>query len=179
MWKEMWSKQCPKCKSAIEKNGGWPHMTCQKCSYEFCWNWMGDYHNHNSATCTKIATGKFNTFLIGFALLMLLAVKVIFTAGLDSISLAHSGIILYSVCSFWVAAFYVFMVPFGIAGIIWLICKCDHLWILLVVLEIIGLVLLFWVDFLCSLFVYGLYIGLPMAMTVCITFFCGAIQSTT
>ena len=154
-------------------------MTCQKCSYEFCWNCMGDHHNHNSTHCAQIMNGKFHTWVIGFALLMLLAVKLIFTAGLDGISLAHSGIILYSVCSVWVAAFYLFMVPVGIAGTISLICKCDHLWILLVALEIIGLGLLFWVEFLCSLFVYGLYIGLPVAMTICITFFCGAIQSTT
>jgi hypothetical protein len=51
IWKEMWSRECPKCKSPIEKNGGCPHMTCQKCSNEFCWNCMGSYYNHDSVYC--------------------------------------------------------------------------------------------------------------------------------
>eukprot|EP01132_Coremiostelium_polycephalum_P010269 gene10269-12596_t len=40
------TQDCPKCHSAIEKNGGCNHMTCKKCKYEFCWICMGDWKNH-------------------------------------------------------------------------------------------------------------------------------------
>ncbi len=36
-WKRINTKDCPKCKSPILKNGGCEHMTCKKCKYEFCW----------------------------------------------------------------------------------------------------------------------------------------------
>lgn len=31
------TKGCPKCAVHVEKNGGCNHMTCAKCSYEWCW----------------------------------------------------------------------------------------------------------------------------------------------
>ena len=51
IWKEMWVKFCPKCESPIEKNGGCYHMTCQNCRYEFCWDCMQPYRNHNISLC--------------------------------------------------------------------------------------------------------------------------------
>lgn len=38
-----WSKGasvrfCPKCYVRIEKNGGCPEITCQRCNHKFCWN---------------------------------------------------------------------------------------------------------------------------------------------
>eukprot|EP01130_Rhizamoeba_saxonica_P001406 TRINITY_DN11267_c0_g1_i1.p1 TRINITY_DN11267_c0_g1~~TRINITY_DN11267_c0_g1_i1.p1 ORF type:complete len:514 (+),score=94.39 TRINITY_DN11267_c0_g1_i1:42-1544(+) len=36
-WKKKNSKICPKCRCSIEKSGGCSHMTCQQCSYDFCW----------------------------------------------------------------------------------------------------------------------------------------------
>lgn len=32
-----YTKPCPNCKINIEKNGGCMHMTCRKCSHQFCW----------------------------------------------------------------------------------------------------------------------------------------------
>ena len=40
-------RKCPKCKVRIEKNGGCPHMNCQRCHYDFCWCCMDDYKKHN------------------------------------------------------------------------------------------------------------------------------------
>lgn len=42
------TKECPKCLSAIEKNGGCNHMTCRKCRHEFCWVCMGLWSDHGS-----------------------------------------------------------------------------------------------------------------------------------
>ena len=36
-WISAHTKDCPNCKSTIEKNGGCNHMTCKKCKGEFCW----------------------------------------------------------------------------------------------------------------------------------------------
>lgn len=36
-------KKCPKCKTTIEKNDGWNHMTCHVCTYQFWWLWGDRY----------------------------------------------------------------------------------------------------------------------------------------
>lgn len=48
-WINAFTKDCPKCKTAIEKNGGCNHMTCRNkaCGYQFCWVCMGDWKSHN------------------------------------------------------------------------------------------------------------------------------------
>ena len=51
IWKEAWAKFCPRCDSPIEKNGGCPHMTCQNCTYEFCWGCLQPYRSHLSSLC--------------------------------------------------------------------------------------------------------------------------------
>lgn len=38
---------CPKWEEVIWKDGGWTHMSCQKCKYEFCWRWMGHYSGYD------------------------------------------------------------------------------------------------------------------------------------
>ncbi|KAI8833250.1 hypothetical protein BJ741DRAFT_566321 [Chytriomyces cf. hyalinus JEL632] len=46
------TKPCPKCDTAIEKNGGCNHMTCTKCRHEFCWACPGIWTSY-SHKCDK------------------------------------------------------------------------------------------------------------------------------
>lgn len=56
-WISIHTKDCPKCQSAIEKNGGCNHMTCRNCRYEFCWVCMGPWSEHRSSfyACNRYA----------------------------------------------------------------------------------------------------------------------------
>ncbi|KAF9163293.1 hypothetical protein BGX20_001374 [Mortierella sp. AD010] len=47
-WISANTKECGKCQSTIEKNGGCNHMTCRKCSHEFCWVCLGPWSEHGS-----------------------------------------------------------------------------------------------------------------------------------
>lgn len=47
-WLAANTKECVKCKSTIEKNGGCNHMTCKKCKIEFCWVCLGPWSEHGS-----------------------------------------------------------------------------------------------------------------------------------
>ncbi|PGH26578.1 hypothetical protein AJ80_01707 [Polytolypa hystricis UAMH7299] len=48
-WISAHTKECPKCQSTIEKNGGCNHMTCRKCKHEFCWMCMGLWSEHGTS----------------------------------------------------------------------------------------------------------------------------------
>jgi ariadne-1 len=48
-WISANTKECPKCGSTIEKNGGCNHMTCRKCKHEFCWMCMGPWSEHGTS----------------------------------------------------------------------------------------------------------------------------------
>lgn len=48
-WISANTKECPKCHSTIEKNGGCNHMTCRKCRHEFCWMCMGLWSEHGTS----------------------------------------------------------------------------------------------------------------------------------
>ncbi|KAI5858128.1 hypothetical protein BZA05DRAFT_116256 [Tricharina praecox] len=48
-WISAHTKECPKCVSTIEKNGGCNHMTCRKCKHEFCWVCMGPWNEHGTS----------------------------------------------------------------------------------------------------------------------------------
>jgi len=47
LWKFIFSKKCPSCKSAIVKNEGCDHITCLKCGAEFCWRCPSKYPAHD------------------------------------------------------------------------------------------------------------------------------------
>ncbi|KAF2457671.1 hypothetical protein BDY21DRAFT_344539 [Lineolata rhizophorae] len=48
-WISANTKECPRCHSTIEKNGGCNHMTCRKCRHEFCWMCMGVWAEHGTS----------------------------------------------------------------------------------------------------------------------------------
>ncbi|KAJ3165249.1 hypothetical protein HDU88_004334 [Geranomyces variabilis] len=48
-WISANTKECLKCQTTIEKNGGCNHMTCKKCKYEFCWVCAGPWSDHGTA----------------------------------------------------------------------------------------------------------------------------------
>ncbi|MFS7983185.1 putative IBR domain, E3 ubiquitin ligase RBR family, TRIAD supradomain-containing protein [Helianthus anomalus] len=51
-WIFAYTKACPKCKRAIEKNNGCMHMTCgPPCGYQFCWLCLGPYFGHDGVAC--------------------------------------------------------------------------------------------------------------------------------
>jgi len=58
LWIDSNTKECPKCKVAIEKNGGCNHMTCKFCKHEFCWKCLANFapirnngNHHHRSTC--------------------------------------------------------------------------------------------------------------------------------
>ena len=54
-WKEESSaKDCPKCRSVIEKNGGCRHMQCINCQVHICWVCMATFAE-GTATCDHLA----------------------------------------------------------------------------------------------------------------------------
>ncbi|KAJ2608107.1 hypothetical protein H4S08_004574 [Coemansia sp. RSA 1365] len=48
-WIKANTKECVKCKSTIEKNGGCNHMVCRQCHHEFCWVCMGPWTEHGQS----------------------------------------------------------------------------------------------------------------------------------
>ncbi|EGC34895.1 ubiquitin-protein ligase [Dictyostelium purpureum] len=52
-WISSNTQDCPKCQSAIEKNGGCNHMTCIKCKHEFCWICLGNWIGHSNCNSYK------------------------------------------------------------------------------------------------------------------------------
>ncbi|GAA0154329.1 ubiquitin-protein ligase [Lithospermum erythrorhizon] len=56
-WILAYTKNCPKCKRAIEKNQGCNHMTCgMPCGHQFCWLCLRDWNNHHG-NCNRYKEG--------------------------------------------------------------------------------------------------------------------------
>mmetsp|Transcript_49385 Transcript_49385/g.116377 ORF Transcript_49385/g.116377 Transcript_49385/m.116377 type:complete len:602 (+) Transcript_49385:258-2063(+) len=53
-WLQANTKDCPKCRVAINKDGGCNHMHCRQCDYHFCWVCLGPFeHTTYQHTCNK------------------------------------------------------------------------------------------------------------------------------
>jgi hypothetical protein len=58
LWQRFYTKLCPNCKAVIQKDGGCNHMTCERCSYEFCWQCMKEYEpgHYDRSRCSQYGT---------------------------------------------------------------------------------------------------------------------------
>ncbi|XP_070497948.1 E3 ubiquitin-protein ligase ariadne-1-like [Chironomus tepperi] len=54
------TKNCPSCKSPIQKNGGCNHMNCPKCKFDFCWACLKRTKNHNDCQVNVVDGSKSN-----------------------------------------------------------------------------------------------------------------------
>ena len=45
-WLALNTKECPRCETPIEKNGGCNHMTCSKCNWHWCWVCFREWGDH-------------------------------------------------------------------------------------------------------------------------------------
>ena len=53
-WIEFATRQCPKCKTRIQKDGGCNYMRCSRCQFEFCWVCGADWATHSDHfVCNK------------------------------------------------------------------------------------------------------------------------------
>ncbi|KAG4079792.1 hypothetical protein HA402_014923 [Bradysia odoriphaga] len=50
----VYTKPCPNCRIAIEKNGGCNHMKCFSCKHEFCWKCLVAWFRHTEYRCQFI-----------------------------------------------------------------------------------------------------------------------------
>ncbi|CAI8030003.1 E3 ubiquitin-protein ligase arih1 [Geodia barretti] len=48
-WIHVNTKECPKCRATIEKNGGCNHMVCSTCRCEYCWVCLGPWAPHGAS----------------------------------------------------------------------------------------------------------------------------------
>jgi len=52
-WIASYTKECPKCRSVIHKDGGCQYMTCTHCNHRFCWMCLGAF-DHKDHACNKL-----------------------------------------------------------------------------------------------------------------------------
>mmetsp|Transcript_18645 Transcript_18645/g.45859 ORF Transcript_18645/g.45859 Transcript_18645/m.45859 type:complete len:553 (-) Transcript_18645:95-1753(-) len=53
-WLQANTKDCPKCKVSINKDGGCNHIHCKQCDHHFCWVCLGPFeHTTYQHTCNK------------------------------------------------------------------------------------------------------------------------------
>lgn len=54
-WISVNTKECPKCKANIQKDGGCNHMVCKNkaCKMQFCWVCLGAWTGHDPYRCNR------------------------------------------------------------------------------------------------------------------------------
>ena len=66
----------PKCGMVIWKDGGWDHMVCQKCKFEFCWLCLGHYPGYRHTEMTFWPIRKMISVLMTIYLFIALDLKI-------------------------------------------------------------------------------------------------------
>lgn len=60
-WLQANTKDCPKCRIAINKDGGCNHIHCKQCDFHFCWVCLGTFeHTTYQHSCNKFAADDSN-----------------------------------------------------------------------------------------------------------------------
>ncbi|KAH9111577.1 hypothetical protein LEN26_001931 [Aphanomyces euteiches] len=85
---------CPNCTWAIEKDGGCKHMTCSRCSYEFCWYCHQDWQAHNKITCVPLAYYKSKHKYFGRTVPLRLVTKTVYAGVAAGVVVAGTGVAL-------------------------------------------------------------------------------------
>uniref|UniRef100_A0A6B2L270 RBR-type E3 ubiquitin transferase n=1 Tax=Arcella intermedia TaxID=1963864 RepID=A0A6B2L270_9EUKA len=52
-WFATYTKECPKCKAIIHKDGGCQYMRCTNCKHAFCWMCLGAF-DHTNHSCNQL-----------------------------------------------------------------------------------------------------------------------------
>ena len=60
-WLVQFTKECPKCKITINKDGGCNHMHCRQCDHHFCWVCLADFALDYSHACNRFVEDKDTT----------------------------------------------------------------------------------------------------------------------
>jgi hypothetical protein len=101
LYEEMLTSNCPTCSIPILKNGGCKHMTCKKCSHEFCWHCLQPYYNHQKSFCaSSIACRTLLILLFILHLLALTGLGTILKDGLVSIAWSIVKIMFFDAAGF-------------------------------------------------------------------------------
>lgn len=90
----------PHCGIVIIKSGGCPHMACQKCSYEFWWDWLGYYKDYGHIDDTFWPLRLYILYSLVYFFLFSLNFKVWYSFGLIAF-LEKTAIYLWSMLIIW------------------------------------------------------------------------------
>jgi len=56
-WIVTYTKECPKCRAVIHKDGGCQYMCCHSCKHKFCWMCLGAF-DHADHACNRLKIEK-------------------------------------------------------------------------------------------------------------------------
>jgi ariadne-1 len=56
-WMVTYTKECPKCRAIIHKDGGCQYMCCHSCKHKFCWMCLGAF-DHADHACNRLKIEK-------------------------------------------------------------------------------------------------------------------------